>query len=165
MGAFALAHPGSVALTLLFGALGIAVSTNALWMQSERHPAPLFHQSALEPRHSVAATPRKIPEPQAVAPTSAPVVDEAAPVGGPPSRPAAPRRIFEAGSTTSAKQATAKHSAKDPIADLLGEAPPTPPTLLKSSLGKAQTADKTARPPASSNDAIAGLIEQNARNR
>ena len=62
--AFVLARPGTVALMLLFGGLGAAVSANALWMQSEHHPAPLFHQAALQPQRPAAIPipPRKTPE-------------------------------------------------------------------------------------------------------
>ena len=51
VGAFMLARPGTVAMTLLFGGLGAVVSANALWMQSSHHPAPLFRQAALQPQH------------------------------------------------------------------------------------------------------------------
>src|SRR5690242_21401637 len=54
IGSFALARPGTVALMLLFCGLGMAVSINALWMQSDRHPAPLFRQASLAPQHAVA---------------------------------------------------------------------------------------------------------------
>jgi hypothetical protein len=164
VGAFALTHPGTVALALLFGGLCAAVSTNALWMQSERHPAPLFHQASLQPQHSFAVMPRKIPEPPAVAPASAPAADDAEAVL-PPSRPSGLGRAFEPGSTAPAKPAAGKRQVRDPIADLLGEKAPVPPAPIKSSLTKGQTVEKAARTPASSSDSIAGLIEQTARSR
>ena len=69
VGAFMLARPGTVAMTLLFGGLGAVVSTNALWMQSSHHPAPLFRQAALQPQHPVA---RKAPDEQPAAGSSMP---------------------------------------------------------------------------------------------
>lgn len=86
IGSFVLAHPGSVALVLLFGCLGAAVSVNALWMQSERHPAPLFHQAALQSQRALPAAPRKAPEVQAAA--VAPAAEGMAPAMLPPPRPA-----------------------------------------------------------------------------
>jgi len=152
--AFALARPGSVALALLFGGLGIAVSANALWMQSAHHPAPLFRQAALQP-----------PRP-AAAPVSAPSAasDEDAPAAPvlPPARPAGLGRAAEAPVAPAPKPA-GKRPTKDPIADLLGGAPPVPPAPVKAP-AKGQPVEKAARPAPRGNDAIAGLIEQTARN-
>ncbi|SDR52500.1 hypothetical protein SAMN05444161_5261 [Rhizobiales bacterium GAS191] len=169
VGAFVLAHPGSVALVLLFGGLGAAVSVNALWMQSERHPAPLFRQAALQQAHSAPAAAKRAPEAQA-APVSAPAAlmpEEASPAILPPVRPAAFGRSPEAGPAPVAKAAPPKHQAKDPIADLLGGPAPVPPAPIKSPGGKPQAIEKSAHPAAQSpaNDAIAGLIDQSAHNR
>src|SRR5271169_3691637 len=56
---FTLTRPGAVALTLIFGGLGSAVAVNALWLQSERHPAPFFHQATTQLRHPAASPARK----------------------------------------------------------------------------------------------------------
>ncbi|MFI4994933.1 MAG: hypothetical protein ACHQAQ_04015 [Hyphomicrobiales bacterium] len=168
VGAFVLAHPGSVALTLLFGGLGAAVSSNALWMQTEHHPAPLFRQAALQPQRPAAVPARKVPEAQPAAP--APAGEDAGAVILPPARPPGLGRPSEQGSATLAKPAPGKHPVKDPvkdpIADLLGGPAPVPPAPIKPGAGKGQTIEKAARPatPVPANDAIAGLIEQTARN-
>jgi hypothetical protein len=169
VGAFVLAHPGSVALTLLFGGLGAAVSANALWMQTEHHPAPLFRQAALQPQRPAAVPARKVPEAQPAAP--APAGEDAGAVILPPSRPPGLGRSSEQGPATPAKPALGKHPAKDPvkepakdpIADLLGGPAPVPPAPIKPGAGKGQTIEKAARPatPAPANDAIAGLIDRN----
>jgi hypothetical protein len=164
VGAFVLAHPGSVALVLLFVGLGAAVSVNALWMQTERHPAPLFRQAALQQAHLAPAAARRAPEPQASPAPVAAAPEEASPAILPPVRPAAFGRSPEAGAAP-AKAAAVKHPVKDPIADLLGGTAPVPPAPIRSA-GKAQVIEKSAHPAASpANDAIAGLIDQSARNR
>ncbi|MFI5012874.1 MAG: hypothetical protein ACHQAY_11045 [Hyphomicrobiales bacterium] len=164
IGTFLLAHPGSVALVLLFGCLGAAVSVNALWMQSEHHPAPLFHQAALQPQHAPPAAPKKAPEAQAAA--TAPASEDIAPAILPPSRPAGLGRAPDPGASTPAKPVVGKHPAKDPIADLLGGTPPVPPAPIKPAGGKAQSVEKlrpgASAPPA---DALAALIEQTTRSR
>jgi hypothetical protein len=152
---------------LLFGGLGAAVSANALWMQSEHHPAPLFHQAALQPQRPAAIPipPRKTPE--APASASVPAADDDAPAMLPPPRPAGLGRSAEQGPVAPAKPLPGKRPAKDPIADLLGGTAPVPPAPIKPSGGKGQVIEKGGRPatPAPANDAIAGLIEQTARNR
>jgi hypothetical protein len=166
IGAFVLAHPGSVALVLLFGGLAAAVSVNALWMQSERHPAPLFRQAAVQAAHSAAAA-RRVPEPQAtpapVAATAAP--EEASPTMLPPVRPAALGRSADS-APSQVKTVPVRHPAKDPIADILSGSAPVPPALIKPPAGRGQPIEKSAHPAAAStNDAIAGLIDQSAHNR
>jgi hypothetical protein len=167
VGTFVLARPGTVALVLLFGTLGAAVSVNALWMQSEHHPAPLFHQAALQPQHIVPLPPKKAPETPAVA--AAPAADDAAAAAAmlPPARPAGLGRAAEAPAAAPGKPAAPKRPAKDPIADLLGGTAPVPPASIKPAAAKAQPIDKTVRPAVSApaNDAIAGLIEQTSRSR
>ena len=157
-----LARPGTVSLALLFGGLAAAVSANALWMQSEHHPAPLFRQPVSQPRHPLA---RKIPETQ-----PAPGPANAEQLGAamlPPSRPAELGRSAEREPTPAASPGPGKRPAKDPIADLLGGAAPVPPARIKGPAVKRQTVEKRARPaaPAPANDAIAALIERTARSR
>lgn len=171
-GTFALARPGTIALMLLFGALGVAVSTNALWMQSDRHPAPLFRQASLAPQHAVTPT-KKATEPPASAPASAssasssaipspaPQEGEAAP---PPSR-SAPLAHGEAGSSMPAKPQPTKHAERDPLADLIGGAAPVAPAPIKASSPKQQSVEKAPHASSPANDAIAGLIEQSAKAR
>ena len=157
IGAFILARPGTVALTLLFGGLGLAVSANALWMQPAHHPAPLFRQAALQPQHPAARKPAEEP--------AAASAEDGGEAVLPPSRPAALGRPADPVAPPPAKPAAGKRPGKDPIADLLGGPAPVPPSPIKPSL-KAQPVEKAARPaPAHANDAIAGLIEQTARNR
>jgi hypothetical protein len=168
IGAFVLARPGTVAMTLLFGGLGLAVSANALWMQSAHHPAPLFRQAALQPQHPAA---KRAPEEPAAPTAAAPAGDQ----GGailPPSRPAGFGRTADQGAAVPAKPAPGKHAApkdpaKDPIGDLLGGPAPVPPAPIKpGAAAKGQPVEKAARPaPPRGNDAIAGLIEQSARSR
>ena len=166
IGAFVLARPGSVALVLLFGGLAAAVSVNALWMQSERHPAPLFRRAAVQAAHSAAAA-RRVPEPQATqapaAATAAP--EEVSPTMLPPVRPAALGRSAES-APPAVKPFLVKHPARDPIADILSGSPPVPPAPIRPPSGKGQLIEKSAHPAAAStNDAIAGLIDQSAHNR
>lgn len=172
VGAFALARPGAVALMLLFGALGVAVSINALWMQSDRHPAPLFRQASLAPQH-VVTTPKKAAEPPASAPASASSAPSSAssspaPQEGeaalPPSR-SAPLAHGETGSPMPAKPQPTKRAERDPLADLIGGASPVPPAPIKVSSPKQQSAEKFLHASAPANDAIAGLIEQSAKGR
>jgi len=171
VGAFALARPGTVALMLLFTALGAAVSANALWMQSDRHPAPLFRQASFAPQH--AALTKKAAETASSAPASAssapsPAIAPPAPQDGdaalPPPHSAPPARA-EAGSPTPAKPQPAKHAERDPLADLIGGAAGSPPSAVKASSPKQQTSEKPPHPSAQVNDAIAGLIEQSAKPR
>src|SRR6476661_4932979 len=111
VGGFVLARPGTIALGLLFGGLALAVSTNALWMQSAQHPAPLFRQAALPTQHPT--PPRKAPEEQA-----APSLPAAEGAGAmlPPARPAGIGKPVEASASPAAapKPVAGKH-AKDPI--------------------------------------------------
>jgi hypothetical protein len=155
---FTLARPGTAALTVLFGGLGGAVAVNALWLQSARHPAPLFHQAALEPQRSAASPLRK---PLNTDPVAAQGGGDAATML-PPVRPAELGRIPDANPTVAAgasKLPAAKRPAKDPLADLITPAP-TPPAKPAA---KAQPVDKVAV--RSSNDALAALIERSTKGR
>jgi hypothetical protein len=165
IGAFVLARPGTIALTLLFGGLGLAVSANALWMQSAHHPAPLFRQAALQPSQPPLPPARKIIE-QAPATAAAAAAEEAGTAMLPPSRLTALGRPAEQGAPAPVKPVPGKHP-KDPIADLLGGSAPVPPAPIKPGAAKAQTIDKSAaRPaPAHSPDALAVLIEQTSKSR
>jgi hypothetical protein len=129
-----------------------------LWMQSERHPAPLFREAILQ-QHPVA--PRKAPEPQP-APSAAPGEDPGAGVLPPP-RPPGLGRAAELGPPPPPKPAGGKRPAKDPIGDLLGEPAPVPPAPIKGA-GKGQSIEKATRPGAAgpSHDAIAALIGKTA---
>ena len=172
--AFALARPGTVVLLFLFGGLGVVISINALWMQSDRHPAPLFHQAALAPQPSAALPKRGGGEPPAAVPvgspggiaapatssTAAQEVDSALP----PSRPTALGRI-DGGSTPVVKAAIARHVERDPLADIISETGPMPPASIKPSAARSQTGDKASRGPSSGNDALANLITQTAKGR
>jgi hypothetical protein len=156
IGTFILARPGTVALTLLFGGLGVAVSANALWMQSAQHPAPLFRQTSLAAQHP--AVPRKAAE------ESAGSAEDQGAAMLPPPRPAGLGKAVEANPQPAPSRPVVpgKH-AKDPIADLLGGPAPVPPAPIKPA-GKGQPVEKAARPaPSRQNDSIAGLIEQTAR--
>jgi hypothetical protein len=175
VGAFVLAHPKSVALMLLFGGLGTAVSVNALWLQSDRHPAPLFRQAALQPQHSIQAAPKKTSEPLAIAPASQPSAAAApsvsmpsaedAPPVLPPSRPARIGHLLEPAPPAPAKPLPGRHSEKDPLADLLDGTAPVPPAPIKSTAAKPQAIDKASHAATPSNDAIAALIAETARSR
>jgi hypothetical protein len=165
IGAFVLARPGTIALTLLFGGLGLAVSANALWMQSAHHPAPLFRQAALQQPQPPLPPVRKVIEEQAAAP-AAPAAEGLGPAVLPPPRPADLGRATEPASPAPAKPASGKHP-KDPIADLLGGTAPVPPAPVKPAATKAQSVDKSAAraAPAHTPDALAVLIEQTSRSR
>jgi hypothetical protein len=160
IGAFVLARPGTIALVLLFGGLGVAVSANALWMQSAHHPAPLFRQATLQPQHPA----RKVPEDQANPPASAASAEDAGAAILPPSRPTDLGRPAEPGAAAAAKPATGRRPTKDPIGDLLGGTAPVPPAPIKPSTAKGQPVEKSARPiQTHPDDAIATLIQQTAR--
>lgn len=164
VGSFALARPGSVALVLLFGGLGAAVSANALWMQTAHHPAPFFKQASLQ---APLPPTRKVMEQQAAAGPAAALSEEASVPVLPPARPNALGKPAEPSAAAPAKPAPGKHP-KDPIADLLGGSTPVPPAPVKASPGKVQTTDKSAaaRPaPAHPSDALANLIEQTSKGR
>ena len=172
VGGFALARPGTVALMLLFGGLGVVVSINALWMQSDRHPAPLFRQATLAVQHS-AVPPRKVSDPPVSSPASgsgAPTAAVSSPAPQdaeaalPPSRPGALAH-GEGSSPPSPKPPLARHAERDPLADLIGGGAPIPPMPIRAASLKAPGADKAPRAPAPANDAIAGLIEQSAKGR
>jgi hypothetical protein len=168
MGGFALSRPGTVALMLLFGGLGVVVSINALWMQSDRHPAPLFRQASLAPQHGV-TPPKRASElpvsapdaPSAAASSPAPQDTEAA---LPPSRPTVLAH-GEAASPPQAKSPPARHTERDPLADLIGGGAPVPPAPIRPASLKPQATDKAPHAQAPANDAIAGLIEQTAKGR
>ncbi|MBV9566654.1 MAG: hypothetical protein JO172_00810 [Hyphomicrobiales bacterium] len=171
-GGFALARPGTVALLLLFGALGVTVSINALWMQSEHHPAPLFHQAALAPQHNSGA-PQKAAEPIAPTPAASPNV-AASPVSVaepqesdaalPPPRPP----LLGHGDTASplaAKTPPLRHAERDPLADIIGGTAPVPPAPIKSAPLKSQAGEKSLHAQVTGNDALANLIAQTAKGR
>ena len=171
-GGFALARPGTVALLLLFGGLGIVVSINALWMQADHHPAPLFHQAAIAPQHNIAGS-RRLAEPPAAAPAATP--GAAAPANSvmtaqepdtalPPSRPAVLVHA-DAGSPPGVRSAPLRHAERDPLADIIGGAAPVSPVPMKSAAVKLQTGEKASHASASGNDALANLIAQTAKGR
>ena len=170
VGSFALARPGTVALMLLFGGLGLAVSINALWMQSDRHPAPLFRQAALAPQHAL-ALPKKAAEsselPPAAAPGTSPSASSSpapqdAPTALPPSRATALAH-GETGSAPQPKPPLMRHTDKDPLAGLIGESAPMPPGPMRQVASKPQL--QAPHAPAPGRDAIAGLIEQSGKGR
>lgn len=171
---FALARPGTIALLLLFGALGVAVSINALWLQSDRHPAPLFRQASLSPQHALAVQ-KKSAEPSELSPAAAPGASSSA--GSSPSPqdsetalPASRSTVLAHGETVSAppsKPLPVKHAERDPLADLIGESAPLPPAPVRPASSKPQAQEKAphAPVPVPAHDAIAGLIEQSAKGR
>jgi hypothetical protein len=153
---------------LLFGALGVAVSINALWLQSDRHPAPLFHQAFLGAQRAV-AVPKKLTEspetaPSAASPAGSSSASQDTEAALPPSRSAVLAH-GEAGAPTPARPLPAKHAERDPLADLIEGAAPVPSALIKPVSTKPQLVEKVPRAPASANDAIGGLIEQSAKGR
>jgi hypothetical protein len=156
---FALARPGIVIMTLLFGGLTGAVAINALWMQSERHPAPLFHQAAIEAQRHGAP----LRKPLNIDPLATQGGDAAAML--PPVRPAEFGRAADLGPTPAVapKLPAARHPAKDPIADILSGGAPSPAAPAKPVTAKAQPIDKAGAP--SRDDALAVLIERSTKGR
>ena len=156
---FALARPGTVVMALLFGGLTSAVAINALWMQSERHPAPLFHQAAIEAQRR-GAPPHK---PLNIDPLATQGSD--APAMLPPVRPAEFGRAGDLGPTPAPapKPLAAKHPAKDPIGEIISGGAPSSAAPVKPITAKAQPIDKAGA--ATSNDALAALIERSTKGR
>jgi hypothetical protein len=156
---FALARPGTVVLTLLFGGLTGAVAINALWMQSERHPAPLFHQAAFEAQRHAAPQHK----PLNIDPLAIQGGDAAAML--PPVRPAEFGRAADLTPTPAAasKPLAAKHPAKDAIGDMISRGAPSPTAPAKPMAGKTQPIDKVAAP--SRDDALAALIGRSTKGR
>jgi hypothetical protein len=154
---FALARPGTVTMALLFGGLTSAVAINALWMQSERHPAPLFHQAAFEAQRHAAP----LRKPLNIDPVATQGGDAAAML--PPVRPAEFGRAADLAPTPAVapKPLAAKRPAKDPIGDIISGGAPSPAALAKPITAKAQPIDKAGA--ASSNDALAALIERSTK--
>ena len=157
---------------LLFGGLGVVVSINALWLQSDRHPAPLFRQASLVPQHALAVQ-KKAAEPPELAPAAAPgastsATSSPAPQDTEAAIPPSRSTVLARGETAPApptKFLPVKHAERDPLADLIGEAAPVPPAPIRPASPKPQALDKAPHAPAPSSDAIAGLIEQSAKGR
>ncbi|WP_244613276.1 peptidoglycan-binding domain-containing protein [Methylosinus sp. Ce-a6] len=94
----------------LAGAAAIGVPLNALYFQDGRHPAPLFHSFAPEPR-AQAPTPLPPARPQAVAAT--PVQPQAAQPASAPHAPAMARSVL--------KPEPAPAEKRDAIGALIGK--------------------------------------------